>query len=127
MLVPSVMQNFIYTYVLEKLKTEDLVIPVSQKYVDFLDNLPLGLELNQMRSLKDHKFTELRDLLTANPGSKALELIRTHCEKLGMGEEIYSLVFDSFWDLYTLHSEVQGLSAKKLLLWIPKVKLVVNE
>jgi hypothetical protein len=37
------------------------------------------------------------------------------------------LVFEGFWDLYTFRSHVQELTAKKLLAWIPKIKLVVNE
>ena len=40
---------------------------------------------------------------------------------------VYDLVFESFWDLYTLKSSVPDLNAKKLLAWINKIKLVINE
>jgi hypothetical protein len=46
---------------------------------------------------------------------------------LELDPRVYDLVFESFWDLYTLKSSVPDLNAKKLLAWINKIKLVVNE
>jgi hypothetical protein len=44
---------------------------------------------------------------------------------LGLSEGIYDLVFESFWDLFCLKSVCEGISPKKLQLWIQKVNLNV--
>lgn len=43
-----------------------------------------------------------------------------------MSQEVFQAVFNGFWDLYLLHSQVESLSAKKLLAWIQQINLVVN-
>jgi hypothetical protein len=37
------------------------------------------------------------------------------------------LAFEGFWDLYTFRPQAPDISAKKLLSWITKIKLQVNE
>ena len=51
----SVVQNFIYTYVNEKLKTEKLNLQVDARFQKFLASLPTPIELNTIRSLKPEK------------------------------------------------------------------------
>lgn len=52
------------------------------------------------------------------PGGQGLSWLKTYQEQLGLNEGIYDLVFDNFWDLYMLKSQVEGLSPKKLQIWI---------
>ena len=37
------------------------------------------------------------------------------------------MVFEGFWEIYTFHPQVAEVSGKKMLTWIPKVLLKVNE
>ena len=55
----SVVQNFIYTYINEKLKGEEptLDLFVDGRFEKFLNDLPQPLQLNEIRSLKDDKTT----------------------------------------------------------------------
>lgn len=89
-------------------------------------NLEKPLTLNEMRTMKEPNYSKFRDLISEFPGSPALELIRDNQEALGLDPEIFDLVFEGFWDLYTFHP-MCDVSAKKLLSWIPKINLTVPE
>ena len=54
---PKVIQKFLYDFIFEKLKTERLPIQVDPSYVEFLNNLPHRLELNEMRTMKEPNYT----------------------------------------------------------------------
>ena len=69
-------QNFIYVYINEKLKTEKLNLQVDAKFEKFLKGLPQPLELNSIRTLKPEKYAELRKLLSTFTGSPVLKLIK---------------------------------------------------
>ena len=69
-------QNFIYVYINEKLKTEKLNMQVDAKFEKFLKGLPQPLELNSIRTLKPEKYAELRKLLSTFTGSPVLKLIK---------------------------------------------------
>lgn len=42
-----------------------------------------------------------------------------------MDPEVFNLIYEGFWDLYTFHPKCSDLSAKKLQQWIQKIELVV--
>jgi hypothetical protein len=77
--------------------------------------------------MKEPNYSNLRELVRQNSGGRVLNAIRDNQEYLELDPRVYDLVFESFWDLYTLKSSVPDLNAKKLLAWINKIKLVVNE
>jgi hypothetical protein len=76
--------------------------------------------------MKEPNYTNLRELLSNNSGGKVLNIIRDNQEHLEMEPRVFDLVFESFWDLYTLKSSIPELNVKKLLTWINKIKLIVN-
>ena len=100
---------------MEKLKTEKLSIQVDPKFEAFLKNLSVPLVLGEMRSMKEPNYSALRQLLRENSGGVILNAIRDNQESLELEAGIFDLVFESFWDLYTLKSVVPDLNAKKLL------------
>ena len=75
---PNMVQNFIYVYINEKLKTEGgkLNLQVDAKFEKFLKGLPQPLELNSIRTLKPEKYAEMRKLLSTFTGSPVLKLIK---------------------------------------------------
>jgi hypothetical protein len=77
--------------------------------------------------MKEPNYSNLRELIRQNSGGRVLNIIRENQEHLELDPRVYDLVFESFWDLYTLKSSVPDINAKKLLAWINKIKLVVNE
>jgi len=54
-----------------------------------------------MRSMKDETLFALRDILSNSVGGSGLQWMNDYQEDLGLQEGIFSLVFESFWDLYT--------------------------
>ena len=40
-----------------------------------------------------------------------------------MDPEVFDLVYNGFWDLYTFHTALRDVSARKLQAWIQKIKL----
>lgn len=123
---PSI-QAFIYNYVLEKLKCEKLQMLVDPKFQDCLNSLAQPLALNSMRTMKEANYTALREIISNHMASPSLTLIKKNLEALDMDADIFELVYEGFWDLYTFHPKCEDVSAKKLLAWIPKINLQVPE
>ena len=49
-------------------------------------------------------------------------------EALGLDPDVFDLVYEGFWDLYTLKPKVKDVSAKKLQQeWIKKINLRAGE
>ena len=111
---PSMIQNFIYVYINEKLKLEKLNMQVDAKFEKFLKNLPSPLELNEIRTLKPEKYAQMRKILTNFTGSPVLKLIKDNQEELDLDPDVFDLVYEGFWDLYTLQPKVKDVSNKKL-------------
>lgn len=123
-LEPGVVQNFIYTFVLEKMKSEKFGLVVDGRYEKFLASLPNPLALNEMRTLKPDKYEQLRTLLSSFLGSPVLRIIKDNMQALDLDPDVFDLVYEGFWDLYTFHPQVKEISARKLQTWIQKVKLI---
>jgi len=75
-LTSHVVQNFIYNYILEKLKSEKFAVLVDARFEKFLNALPQPLQLNEMRTLKPDKFEEMRKLLSTFLGSPVLRIFK---------------------------------------------------
>jgi len=119
---PPTIQSFIYNYIGEKLKTDRIQLLVDHRFENFLNSLPVPLPINEMRTLKELNYNKMRALLTKHVGNPVLETIRRNQDTLGLDEDIFGLVYEGFWDLYTLKSQT-GTSAKKLQQWIQKINL----
>jgi hypothetical protein len=122
-----VIQTFLYTYILEKLKVERLSIQVDAAFETFLKNLKVPMALNEMRTMKEPKYSALRDLLRSTYQGQALKIMRDCSEDLGLDTQVFDLVFEGFWQIYTFQPQVADVSGKKMLAWIPKVLLKVND
>jgi len=59
-LTSNVVQNFIYIYILEKMKSEKFTLQTDKRFELFLNSLPNPLQLNEMRTLKPDKYEQLR-------------------------------------------------------------------
>ena len=109
------------------MKVERLQLLVDHRYESFLKNMPNPLQLNQMRTMKEFNYTNLRQLLSKHLGNPVLRLIKENQEALGLDSDIFDLVYEGFWDLYTFKPKVPEISAKKLSQWITKINLHVTK
>ena len=73
------------------------------RFEKFLNELAKPLQLNEMRSIKSDNYDNLRKLLSKYMGSPALRLIKDNQEALGLDPDVFDLVYEGFWDLYTFH------------------------
>ena len=91
----------------------------------FLNSLAQPLQLNEMRSnMKGENYPMMRKLLSNFLGSPILRLIKDNQEALDMDPEVFNLVYEGFWDLYTIRdNQLRDVSARKLQAWIAKIKL----
>lgn len=123
----AAVQSFLYNYIFEKLKVESLTLQVDPKYEAFLGGLEKPMAMNEMRTMKEPNYSKFRNIISENLGSPALKLIRDNQEALRLDPDIFDLVYEGFWDLYTFHPMCGDVSAKKLQQWIPKINLQVPE
>lgn len=98
---------------------------VDHRFEDFLADLSVPLKLNQMRTMKEPNYSKFRQLISKHMGNPVLKLIQENQQSLGLDPEIFNLVFEGFWDLYTLKS-ANGHSAKKLQTWTAKINLITT-
>ncbi len=87
---------------------------VDGKFEAFLNSLANPLQLNEMRTMKEDKYKNFRELISNFTGSPILRLIKENQEELGLDPDVFDLVYEGFWDLYTLHPQCMDLSARKL-------------
>ena len=74
--------------------------------------------------MKGENYPTMRTLLTNFLGSPVLRLIKDNQEALDMDPEVFNLVYEGFWDLYTIRdNQLRDVSARKLQAWIAKIKL----
>lgn len=125
---PSHVQTFLYNYILGKMKMDRLSIQVEDAYRVFLSKLAAPMQVNEMRTMKEPNYSELRKMLTNNKGGEVLRLMHKFADELSFDPYIFDLVFEGFWDVYLFRGQIaEGASGKKMLAWIPKVNLKVNE
>lgn len=73
--------------------------------------------------MKEHNYASLRQLLSKHLGNPVLQLIKENQHALGLDPDVFDLVYEGFWDLYTFKPKVADISAKKLSQWITKISL----
>ena len=74
--------------------------------------------------MKGENYPTMRTLLSNFLGSPVLRLIKDNQEALEMDPEVFNLVYEGFWDLYTIRdNQLRDVSARKLQAWIAKIKL----
>jgi hypothetical protein len=125
-LAPARIQRFLFDYIAEKLKVEKLPIQVDPSVEIFMNDLPVPLELNHMRTMKEPNNTNFRQLLREKAGGIVMNLIRENQALLGLDPYVFDLVYESFWDIYTLRGHLIEVSPKKLQNWINKIRLQTN-
>lgn len=80
-----------------------------------------------MRTMKEPNYSSLRQLLNDYCGSPVLDMFKNYQEQIGLEPNIFDLVYQGFWDIYTFKATLPEVSAKKMLTWIQKVKLICDE
>lgn len=71
-------QNFLFLYIEQKLRTEKLTMVVGKGVEDFLNSLEKPLQLNEMRVMKESNYQKFRQILsdTNMYGDPILKLIK---------------------------------------------------
>lgn len=100
---PKILQNFLYFYIESKLRPEKMIVHVGKIVEEFLNNLPVPLQLNEMRVMKEVNFEKFRNILSDTNlyGDEILKLLRENAKQLGISKKAYDAVYEGFWDLYT--------------------------
>ncbi len=77
---PNVIQNFLFSYIDSKMKTEKFTLMVGRQIEHFLGTLEKPLKLNEMRVMKDANYQKFRQLLSdvSVYGDEVLALLREH-------------------------------------------------
>ena len=126
-LTPNVVQNFIFNYIDQKMKTEKFTFMVGKQIETFLNTLEKPLQLNEMRVMKEANYQKFRSLLSdvSVYGDEVLALLKEHNQLFGISNEAYDMVYEGFWDLYCKKpDQAAEIPAKKLEGFITKVKLI---
>lgn len=122
-------QQFLQTYIGEKLRTPQMQLVVGHSYEKFISSLPQPLPMNQTRkNMRDEAYKTLRELLRtpARFGDPVFKVLAKNCEELGIQQNVFNLVYEGFWDLYFKRPHAStGLNSKKLEGWINNINLSV--
>jgi len=121
-------QNFLHTYIDNKMKTDKFTHTVGKPFQLFLNTLEKPMALNEMRVMKEANYTRLRQILSdlSLYGDEFLALMREQNKHLGLSKKAYDLVYEGFWDLYCKKpANTADIPVKKLEGFIQRVKLVV--
>lgn len=72
----NIIQEFLYNYIQEKLKSEILIMNVSRSFEQFLFKLEKKMQLNEMRYMKEDKYLKFREIISKELADPVLEVIR---------------------------------------------------
>ena len=72
----NIIQEFIYNYIQEKLKSDVLVMNVSRAFEEFLQKLEKKMSLNEMRYMREEKYLKFREIISKELADPVLEVIR---------------------------------------------------
>ena len=95
------------------MKTEKFNILVDARFERFLKSLPQPIELGSIRTIKEPNYSVFRKIISNHTGSPVLKLIKDNADALDLDPDVFNLVYEGFWDLYTLKPQI-GTSAKTL-------------
>ena len=73
--------------------------------------------------MKEDKYEFMRKLLSNYIGSPILRLIKENQKELDLDPDVFNLVYEGFWDLYTLRPKASDIRSRELLKWITKINL----
>jgi len=88
---------------------------VGANFESFLLGLEKPLKLNEMRTMKEGNYDKFRSIISdpEQLGDPVLKILMK--EKNNMFEkEVFDLIYQGFWDLYTFKPAPGDLSAKKM-------------
>lgn len=112
---PVSVQNFVYNFILDRLAVEKIYMSVGANFESFLLGLEKPLKLNEMRTMKEGNYDKFRSIISdpEQLGDPVLKILMK--EKNNMFEkEVFDLIYQGFWDLYTFKPAPGDLSAKKM-------------
>ena len=123
-------QNFIHFYFSEKMRTEKTQFLVGKSFEQFLANLEKPMALNTgMRLMKEPNYSKFRGLIRdpAKYGDTLLARLFENCDKIGLSQNSYHMIYEGFWDLYCRKPASTDLNAKKLEPWSNLINLKVPQ
>lgn len=102
---PKTVQWFLYQFIDQRLKSEKLPLVVGKCIEEFLNSLDKPLQLNEMRIMKEANYVRFRELLNdhtqfGDPILRYFHPASQHKYDARVDPSVFSLVFNSFWDLY---------------------------
>jgi hypothetical protein len=122
-------QNFLFSYIGEKLRSQNMSLMVGHGYLKFISELPQPMELNQTRkNMKEEAYKTLRTILRTPEkfGDAVLGNFAADAEKIGISANVFNTVWEGFWDLYYKRPVADtGLNTKKFEGWINNIALSV--
>ena len=85
-LTPNVIQNFLFSYIDQKMRTEKFTLLVGKQIEQFLNGLEKPLQLNEMRVMKEANYQKFRSLLSdlSVYGDEVLALLREKHDLFGL-------------------------------------------
>ena len=94
----------------------------------FLTGLEKPLKLNEMRTMKEGNYSKFRGILSdpQQLGDPVMKIMMEHKDEF-FSKEVFDLVYQGFWDLYTFKPAAPDVSAKKLQQWITHVQLSIPD
>ena len=122
----NVIQEFIFNYIQEKLKSDVLVMNVSRSFEQFLAGLEKPMKLTEMRVMREEKYLQFREIISRELADPVLEVIRANPVALGLDPDIFDLVYEGFWDLYCMRPRCDGITPKMIQIWIGRFILQVS-
>lgn len=125
---PETVQNFVYQFILDKLAVEKIYMSVGANFEKFLNGLERPLKLNEMRSMKEGNYEKFREILSDSKqlGDPVLKIIMEEKDKF-FDKDVFDLVYQGFWDLYTFKPAPGELGVKKMIQWITRIQLSVPD
>lgn len=124
----SNVQNFIHHYIGERLTVEKMQLIVGPAYQKFLEGLEKPMKVNEMRNMKEPKYSKLRETIRnpKNYGDPVMKFFAENCESLGVSLNTFHMVIEGFWDLYCKKPATPDLTAKKLEGWINNINIRIS-
>lgn len=129
-LCPSAAQYFIYNYVLDRMAVEKIFLSVGVAFEKFLGSLERPMKLGEMRpGMKEGNYNKMREILSDTKlfGDPVMKILKENQDALGLENDVFDLIYEGFWDLYTLKPKTAELSNKKLVQWITKVIMSIPD
>ena len=98
--------------------------PTSQLTMRFEN--PISKSMSKL-AIKEPNYSVFRKIISNHTGSPVLKLIKDNADALDLDPDVFSLVYEGFWDLYTLKPQI-GVSPKTIQQeWIKKINIRASD